>query len=135
MLPSNVQFTGINPNLIGGLTAVGLPVGYVIKKHMDWKDTAQGKKRMLTHHLVFWASVGAGLALAHKTFFARVSNIEKGIRYIAGGLIGAQGFSSGNWISHKLFPHIPKESPQNSPYSQSPPRYIPTYLKEINYFG
>ncbi len=135
----HVRFAAINPHLIGGVGAVSLPIGYVIKKHMDWEKTEQGKKRMLTHHLVFWGSFALGLALVHRTFFAPVSNLVKGFRYLAGGLIGAQGFTTGEWLARYLFPHLPKRSQsiasQNASQNLmgSGRRYVPSYLKDMDF--
>ncbi len=130
MSSSQIQFEGLNPRLIGGIVTASLPVGYVIKKHMDWEETEQAKKRMLTHHLIFWGSFSLGLWVAHRTFFARVSNIQKGLRYLAGGLVGAQGFTSGEWLGKYFFPYQAK--PATGPQRD---RYIPTYLRQMNYQG
>lgn len=125
----------LRPQLIGGLAALSMPVGYLIYKHVSWEQSPQSKKRMLTHQLTFWASVALGITLIHKTFFKRgLSNMQKFFRYLLGGAIAAQGFETGERLSIRLFPHRPVKESEPSGLSRPGRVYVPSFLRERRNF-
>jgi hypothetical protein len=118
----------LRPQLIGGLAALSMPVGYLVYKHVSWESSPQSKKRMLVHQLTFWGSVALGVTILHKTFFKRgLSNPQKFLRYLFGGAMAAQGFESGERLGNMLFPHQPEVGPAPMPRPRN--LYFPSYLQ------
>lgn len=71
-----LQMLKPSPLFLFGLTMMSLPVGYILKRHLDWKPRPDSKKRMLIHHAVFWAACIPALKCFHNTwrYFERVPN-------------------------------------------------------------
>jgi len=127
------------PLFIVGVGTMSLPVGYIIKKHMDWKKNPDAKKRMLIHHLVFWGASVPALKTMHiawgelkvllgkpqKTPYTR---IFKGAGYLSaasGILIGA--FEGGDRLARILVPKPPKPVVPAQP-AAAPPVILPLPL-------
>ncbi|MBY0450978.1 MAG: hypothetical protein K2X01_10180 [Cyanobacteria bacterium] len=90
-----------------GLAAVAIPVGYVIKKHLDWESTPEAKSRMLTHQLTFWAATGLGIWGLHKTFRSVIPLPWKILGTVLTAALPVVGFEGGQRLGARLFPKKP----------------------------
>ncbi len=108
---------------LGGLTAAALPVAYVVKSHVGWEQSTQGKKRMLTHQLTFWSSFVAAVMMAHKTR-PRQSLWAKILLFSLSGILPLAGFEGGGMLATRLFPNIPPSPPGRLRQDT----YVPSYL-------
>lgn len=134
-----------NPRLWRPAMAVSalIAIGYVIKQHVGWMETADKKRRMLVHQLTFWGSSAVGLTLIHGAFLLKRLPFTKipvkGGSQLAlgalGGSIGALGFPAGRWLSHKLYPspHQGKEDlgKENAGQAIQQPNVFAAYPFEI----
>lgn len=98
-----------------GLTAMSLPVAYIIKRHVDWKNRPDSQQRMWIHQLTFWPSAALGLKLMHnglravKTPTGGLQLNPKGFGWLtAGSLTVMGGFEGGYRLAKKLVPKQPK---------------------------
>lgn len=100
-----------------GLVLMGIPIGYVVKKHVDWKKTVDAKRRMLVHHLVFWVSCLPALKCLHSSwgFFDKNLKLKAGKsiadlswRLAAAPTLLVAGFAGGDKLARLLFPKPPK---------------------------
>lgn len=115
----------VNPKAALGLTAMALPVGYLVYRHVSWESSPQSKKRMLTHQLTFWGMLGLGLGLMHRAFFkSGLSGFGRAWRVGLAGLIAAPAFRVGELLGNRLFPHRTQAIPQQ----QAGQRYVPAYI-------
>jgi hypothetical protein len=99
-----------------GAATMGIPMGYIAFRHVQWKRKPDAKKRMLIHHLVFWPLCIAGIKGMHISF--GLSGIRRvlGLMAASGTLIG--GFEGGGRVAKKLVPKqfiSEKPSLPNSP--------------------
>lgn len=90
-----------------GLAAVAVPVGYVIKKHLDWESTPEAKSRMLTHQLTFWTATAAGIWGLHKTFRSVLPLPWKVLGAVLTAALPVIGFEGGQSLGARLFPEKP----------------------------
>jgi hypothetical protein len=124
----------MNKNIWAALGCVAIPVGFLIQEHVGWMSTPEGKKRMLTHQLIFWATAAISLMVMHRTFsYKFVKNtttpwLKKGLFLgIASGL-PVLGFEGGGAISRKCFPEKNMLQSEGYNHSPKPNKYIPSYL-------
>ncbi len=126
-----------SPLFLFGLTMMSLPIGYILKKHLDWKPKPDSKKRMLIHHGVFWLSCIPALKFFHNTwrYFERHPDkiaLKPGGFWPAAGWMGAAlgtligSFEGGDKVARYLVPKQPPpaESPQTfntTPFFSSVP--------------
>jgi hypothetical protein len=116
-----------------GVTALAMPVGYLVTKHVSWETTPQSKKRMLAHHLTFWSMLAMGLVLVHRALFnQRLSGLARAWRVLFAGALAAPAFKAGEVLSNILYPHQQQQLPLKTaqpvlPVFWSPPanRYVP----------
>src|SRR5262249_37186181 len=102
----------------GAIAALGMPVAYIVKKHVDWEKTPDGKKRMLIHHLTFWSAAASALLLMHRTLrkFRRKPFLSfKLPRLAIAGLLLPMGFEGGERLARFLAPKKPLPSAASRP--------------------
>jgi hypothetical protein len=138
-----------SPKLILGMSAMSVPVAYILKKHLDWKPRPDSKKRMLIHHGVFWASGIPTLKFLHKAWgeFQRggkplelkkeiTGKVPAGSSLKVAGWFAAAtgtligGFEGGGRLAKALVPKPPKPmtlAPGNAPMSIN--ALSPTYAQ------
>lgn len=118
-----LQMLKPSPLFLFGLTMMSLPVGYILKRHLDWKPRPDSKKRMLIHHAVFWAACIPALKCFHNTwrYFERVPNqlptfkpggFWPAVAWMSasmGTLIGS--FEGGGKLARYLVPKQPSSRP------------------------
>lgn len=96
---------------LGGLLAAGIPVGYLIKKHIGWEQTPAGKLTMGIHQATFWTLATVGMVRVHRTYRLTAGPLRKLFRYGTSGLLMAGGFWGGEklaaWLTPKLLPYEP----------------------------
>ncbi len=103
----NIIRTKTQTRVAIGLAAVAIPVGYVIKKHLDWESTPEAKSRMLTHQLSFWTATGLGLWGLHKTFRSVIPLPLKILGTVLAAALPVVGFEGGQRLGVRLFPKKP----------------------------
>lgn len=113
------------------LAVMSLPVGYILKKHLDWKPKPDSKKRMLIHHVVFWLSCIPALKFLHKTpgklaAGRQLIHLEQGtnaldaVKWPAASVATLlAGFEGGDRLAKLLVPKQPKP-PINTPSPMQP---------------
>lgn len=111
-------------NLLSGIACVSVPVGYLVKKHVDWERSPQSKKRMLVHQGTFWGTMTLALVMMHKAFRRTTPLIEKLALYISASVLPILGFEWGGHLGRTLYPYQPKPSAPPQPMK----RYVPSYL-------
>lgn len=95
--------------IIGGIAAAALPVGYITYKHVQWEKHPQGKKRMLTRQLSFWAMMALGVLVVHNTFRAQMKAWKKAVNFLAAGTLMASAFELSGQIGRAIFPYSPEK--------------------------
>jgi hypothetical protein len=112
-------------NLSTGLIATGIPVGYLVRKHVKWQRPGNGQKRMAVHQGVFWGSFLISLLLIHRSFRIKtesaLTNLFARVGYGGtAGILPIFGFEGGEKLGEALYPH-PKPALR---------RYTPSYLNK-----
>lgn len=110
-------------NVTTGLAAIGVPVGYLVAKHINWERPGNPQKRMMVHQATFWATFLAALYLIHKSFRIRtestLTSLFAKLGYLAtASILPIAGFEGGSVLGRELYPRA------------LPPtrRYLPSYL-------
>jgi hypothetical protein len=90
-----------SPKLILGMSAMSLPVAYILKKHLDWKPRPDSKKRMLIHHGVFWLSGIPTLKFLHRAWgeFERGGKPLELKKEIAGKVPAGSSLKVAGWLA------------------------------------
>lgn len=107
--------------LVPAMLVFGLPIAYIIKKHMDWKPNPDSKKRMLIHHLTFWPLFFLGIGVGHnarKTY--KFSLLKTGGWLAAGMGMMIAGFEGGDRLARYIVPKAAKPSQPQPIYPQLP---------------
>ncbi|MBY0404842.1 MAG: hypothetical protein K2X66_13155 [Cyanobacteria bacterium] len=130
----------MNKNIWAALGCVAIPVGFLIQEHVSWMSTLEGKKRMLTHQLIFWGTAAASLLMMHRTFsYKFIKNttnpwLKKGLFLGVASGLPILGFEGGGAISRKCFPEKKAFSEKNNFHAEGynpslkSNKYVPSYL-------
>ena len=113
----------VRPRTLAMLTGTGLPVGYVIAKHVGWEKSPDSKRRMLIHQLSFWSAAALAVVALHRIKRWRVGAIQKTLASLGATAPAALAFEGGAKLAALLVPYRPKaEFPK-------PTRYRPSFLQ------
>jgi hypothetical protein len=113
-------------NALLGVTCLSVPVGYVVKKHMDWMSpSSDAAKRMLVHQLSFWGTTAMALILMHRAMHPRLGILEKLALCFSTAILPIFGFEGGGRLGKLLYP---KQTHYNTPPTTTGRVYHPGYL-------
>lgn len=118
----------MRPVAWGMAAAAALPVGYVIKQHVDWESSPQSKKRMLVHQLAFWSALAIGLVLLHRKVLRNPTAgvLVRTLYGVAAGIVPVLGFEGGGRLAMAIFP---KPTESFAERLSTGKRYVPSYLR------